>query len=137
MGAGKSTLGREAAERIDRSFVDVDELVEAEYGGTVAELFARDGEERFREVEEEWAVSMLESGPGGVIALGGGAIESERIRQRLREVATDGLARRARRRGVAARAGHAAPARAGRSGVPLPLRAPPAALRSGGRFRRT
>jgi shikimate kinase/3-dehydroquinate synthase len=88
MGAGKSTLGREAADRIGHSFVDIDELVEAEYGGTVAELFARDGEERFRDVEEEWACSMLETRPGGVIALGGGAVESERTQERLRELAT-------------------------------------------------
>jgi shikimate kinase / 3-dehydroquinate synthase len=88
MGAGKSTLGREAADRVGRSFVDIDELVEAEYGGTVTEIFARDGEERFRDVEEEWAVSMIERSEGGVVALGGGAIESERTRECLREHAT-------------------------------------------------
>ena len=88
MGAGKSTLGREAAERVERPFVDVDDLVAAESGDTVAALFARDGEERFREVEEDWAVSMLESGDPSVIALGGGAVESERTRRALREGAT-------------------------------------------------
>jgi shikimate kinase/3-dehydroquinate synthase len=88
MGAGKSTLGRQLAETIARPFVDVDDLVEAEYGGTVSELFARDGEERFREVEEQWALAMLEAPDAGVVALGGGAIESERTRARLRELAT-------------------------------------------------
>jgi shikimate kinase / 3-dehydroquinate synthase len=88
MGAGKSTLGREAAERIERPFVDVDDLVAAEYGGTVAALFAREGEERFREVEEEWSSSTLESGEASVIAFGGGAVESERTRRALRERAT-------------------------------------------------
>ena len=84
MGAGKSTLGRDAAELIGLPFVDVDELVAEDYGGTVAELFARDGEERFREVEEEWAVSMLESPDARVLSLGGGAIESPRTREALR-----------------------------------------------------
>jgi shikimate kinase / 3-dehydroquinate synthase len=84
MGAGKSTLGREAAELIGLSFVDVDELVAEEYGDTIAELFARDGEDRFREVEEEWAVSMLEAPDARVLALGGGAIESPRTRETLR-----------------------------------------------------
>jgi shikimate kinase/3-dehydroquinate synthase len=88
MGAGKSTLGREAADLIGLPFLDVDELVADEYGGTVAELFARDGEDRFREVEEEWAVSMLESPDARVVALGGGAIESARTREALRAHAT-------------------------------------------------
>ena len=83
MGAGKSTLGREVADRIDRGFVDVDELVEAEVGETVAELFARQGEEGFREHEEEWAVAMLEHPDTRVVALGGGAIESEQTRAAL------------------------------------------------------
>ena len=87
MGAGKSTLGPQAAERTGRSFVDVDDLVEAEFGGTVAELFAREGEHRFREREEEWGVTLL-NGEHGVIALGGGAIESERLREELRNRAT-------------------------------------------------
>ena len=89
MGAGKSALGREAAERMGRSFVDVDELVEAEFGGTVAELFARDGEHRFRELEEEWGLTLLDEGHDRrVIAYGGGAIESDRLRQELRARAT-------------------------------------------------
>jgi shikimate kinase/3-dehydroquinate synthase len=85
MGAGKSILGRELAERIDLPFVDVDELVAEDLGETISELFARDGEERFRELEEEWAVGMLDSPRRSVIALGGGAIESARLRERLRD----------------------------------------------------
>jgi shikimate kinase / 3-dehydroquinate synthase len=88
MGAGKSTLGRHAAERIERPFVDVDDLIAAEYGDTVAALFARDGEAKFRELEEEWALAMLEAPERGVVALGGGAIESEQTRERLRALAT-------------------------------------------------
>jgi shikimate kinase/3-dehydroquinate synthase len=88
MGAGKSTLGREAAEVIGLPFIDVDELVADEYGDTIAALFARDGEERFREVEEESAVSMLESPDARVVALGGGAVESPRTREALRGHAT-------------------------------------------------
>jgi shikimate kinase/3-dehydroquinate synthase len=84
MGAGKSTLGRELAERIDLPFVDVDDLVAEDYGTTVSELFAREGEDRFRESEEEWGVAMLDSPRRSVVSLGGGAIESPRIRETLR-----------------------------------------------------
>jgi len=88
MGAGKSTLGAQAAQRIGREPVDVDELIAADYGGSVAELFAREGEPRFRELEEEWAVTLLEAPEPSVIALGGGAIESARTRDALRANAT-------------------------------------------------
>jgi shikimate kinase/3-dehydroquinate synthase len=84
MGAGKSTLGAQAAARVGRELVDVDELIAADYGGSVGELFAREGEPRFRELEEEWAVTLLEATEPSVIALGGGAIESERTRAALR-----------------------------------------------------
>jgi shikimate kinase/3-dehydroquinate synthase len=88
MGAGKSTLGQAAADLLDRPFVDVDELVAAEFGDTISELFAREGEQRFRELEEGRALSMLEAPEPALIALGGGAIESERTRKALRANAT-------------------------------------------------
>lgn len=88
MGAGKSTLGREAAERSGRPFVDLDTAVEAGAGETVAELFARQGEQRFRALEEECAATILESPDPRVVALGGGAVESERTRRTLRARAT-------------------------------------------------
>ena len=52
MGAGKTTVGREVAERLGRPFFDADEEIERRTGTTIAELF-QDGEERFRRVEEE------------------------------------------------------------------------------------
>jgi shikimate kinase/3-dehydroquinate synthase len=88
MGAGKSTLGKKAAGRVGRPFVDVDELVEAEADSSVAELFARDGETRFRELEEACARSVLAGPQPSVIALGGGAVESPSTREALRAHAT-------------------------------------------------
>ena len=59
MGAGKSTLGPELAERLGRPFVSVDAVVEERTGSTVAELFAERGQEAFRELEERVAIEVL------------------------------------------------------------------------------
>jgi shikimate kinase len=84
MGAGKSTIGRALAERLDRPFLDSDEAVQARTGRTVQELFAAGCETEFRRLEED-AVADLLAGPPAVIALGGGALVSERTRAALVE----------------------------------------------------
>jgi shikimate kinase/3-dehydroquinate synthase len=78
MGAGKSTLGREVAARLERPFLDVDARIE-QREGPIPELFERGV---FREVEERVAVEALAM-PAGVIALGGGAVETPAIREAL------------------------------------------------------
>ena len=79
MGAGKSTLGREVAARLQRPFLDVDERIERREG-PIPELFERGV---FREVEERVALEALAT-PPRVIALGGGAVEAPAIREALR-----------------------------------------------------
>jgi shikimate kinase/3-dehydroquinate synthase len=81
MGAGKSTIGREVAERIARPFIDTDKEIERRHG-PIPELFER-GEPEFRRLEEQVVAEAL-AGPDAVIALGGGAILSEATRDRLR-----------------------------------------------------
>ena len=83
MGAGKSTLGREVAARLQRPFLDVDERIERREG-PIPELFERGV---FREVEERVALEALAT-PPRVIALGGGAVEAPAIREALRTRAT-------------------------------------------------
>ncbi len=83
MGAGKSTLGREVAARLHRSFLDVDAEIESREG-PIPELFERGA---FRELEERAALEALAM-PPGVIAFGGGAVETKAIREALRERAT-------------------------------------------------
>ena len=83
MGAGKSTLGREVAARLQRPFLDVDARIE-EREGSIPELFERGV---FREIEEKVVIEALAM-PPGVIALGGGALDTPAIREALRAHAT-------------------------------------------------
>ena len=71
MGAGKTTVGRELSFRLQRPFFDLDAEVEAAEGLSVAEIFNRFGEQRFRQLERNHLKRL--SGQQGVIALGGGA----------------------------------------------------------------
>ncbi|MEX2212250.1 MAG: bifunctional shikimate kinase/3-dehydroquinate synthase [Gaiellaceae bacterium] len=87
MGAGKSTVGAEAARLLGRPLVDLDRELEAETGSPIRDLFADRGEPGFRELEEEVAVEALADGVPAVLALGGGAVTSERIREALAESA--------------------------------------------------
>ena len=82
MGAGKSTLGEKAARLSGRPFVDLDREIERRHA-PVAELFER-GEPEFRRIEAEVAAEVLSSPEPAVIALGGGAVISERTRDLLR-----------------------------------------------------
>jgi shikimate kinase len=83
MGSGKSRVGRRLADRLGWSFLDTDQEIEARAGCPVAATFARDGEARFRELEQQ----VLEGLPRErtVVALGGGAIVSESNRALLRD----------------------------------------------------
>ena len=83
MGAGKSTIGEEAARLSGRPFVDLDREIESRHG-SIAELFRR-SEAEFRRSEEELAAEVLSSAVPAVIAFGGGAVLSEQTRGLLRE----------------------------------------------------
>jgi shikimate kinase len=82
MGAGKSTVGPLLADILNWQFLDADEVLERREGCTIAELFARAGEEDFRRLEESTIAELLTL-DGTVIALGGGAIESASTRSLL------------------------------------------------------
>jgi shikimate kinase len=82
MGSGKSTVGPLVADRLGWSFVDVDDVIEAEAGCAITELFSRYGEEHFRHREHQ-TIARLVQGDSLVLALGGGAIERAETRELL------------------------------------------------------
>ena len=79
MGAGKTAVGRRVATRLARDFTDADREIERAAGMAIPEIFSRRGEVWFRRTEERTIREVLEGEPG-VLALGGGALESARTR---------------------------------------------------------
>jgi shikimate kinase len=82
MGSGKSTVGPLLSGRLGWSFIDLDDVIEAEAGTTIAQIFARHGEPVFRE-QERATIARLAAGDALVLALGGGAIEHPDTRAML------------------------------------------------------
>jgi shikimate kinase/3-dehydroquinate synthase len=83
MGAGKSTLGPVVAERLGRSFVSLDDAIEASTGTAIEQIFDTRGEEAFRTIEEDVAAALLARAEPVVLELGGGAVGSRQTRDAL------------------------------------------------------
>jgi len=84
MGAGKSIVGRILAEKLSRSFLDTDRMIENKVGRTIAKIFQERGEEYFREIETE-IVARASATHQAVVALGGGAILNARNREAIKQ----------------------------------------------------
>ena len=83
-GSGKSTVGRQLARRLQLPFSDSDHVIEQQLGCSIREYFEREGEERFRDVEES-VIDELTQGGSGVLSTGGGVILRQANRRRLRQ----------------------------------------------------
>lgn len=83
-GAGKSTVGRVLAKRLNLDFIDTDKKIEERAGKTIGEIFTEDGEAHFRAVEREIVIDALNS-ETGVVALGGGSVLDAEVQNLLRE----------------------------------------------------
>ena len=73
MGTGKTAVGKRLAALLNKDFYDTDQEIEAVTGLSIAQLFNKYGEVRFRS-EENLAVSRLAKIENSVIATGGGVV---------------------------------------------------------------
>jgi shikimate kinase len=81
-GSGKSTIGRRLAKALDVTMLDTDVAIEQQTGRSIADIFAADGEQEFRRIEEEVVRAALAE-YDGVLSLGGGAVTSPGVRAAL------------------------------------------------------
>jgi len=84
MGAGKTTIGRNVAERLNLPFIDSDEEVVKAAGCSIADIFEMYGETSFRDCERRVIRRLLDDAPS-VIATGGGAYMDDETRSLIAE----------------------------------------------------
>lgn len=84
MGSGKTTVGRRLAARLERPFVDADEALEQRAARSIADIFATDGEEAFRDLETDVLRWLLDAPQPGIVASGGGVVLRDANRELLR-----------------------------------------------------
>ncbi len=73
MGAGKSTIGKLLAQKVHYNFVDTDSLIEQCAGKSIPEIFANEGEDSFRDLEQQ-ILSQVSAYTRLVVATGGGIV---------------------------------------------------------------
>ncbi len=83
MGAGKSSVGRLLAKRLDLEFIDADHEIEQAAQCSIEQIFERHGEAVFRDGEQR-VIARLLTGPAHVLATGGGAFMRKKTRDAIR-----------------------------------------------------
>ncbi|MEX0722669.1 MAG: shikimate kinase [Gracilimonas sp.] len=83
MASGKSTLGKALAKKLDREFIDLDKIIEKREGMYIKQIFNKIGEAYFREKEWEYLLDLTRNFKG-VVALGGGALQNQRVVDHLK-----------------------------------------------------
>ena len=82
MGTGKSTIGKEVAKKLKIEFVDTDALIEDDANLSIAEIFKKNGEKYFRELEEKIFLK-IKNDKVKIISVGGGAFINDVIRKKI------------------------------------------------------
>jgi shikimate dehydrogenase len=81
-GAGKTSVGKEIAQKLNRPFIDIDEEIERLIGKKISDIFETQGEDAFRQIESQVIESIYKK-TGVIIAIGGGAIKRKQNLQLL------------------------------------------------------
>jgi shikimate kinase len=81
-GSGKSTIGRHLSRRLNITFTDSDQVIEQRLGCSIREFFEREGEERFRDIEQS-VIDELTLQPPSVLSTGGGSVLRPANREHL------------------------------------------------------
>ena len=84
MGSGKTTVGKILAHKIDKAFIEMDEVIEADTGKPITEIFAQEGEAHFRRLENK-LLRDLSVRKDLVVSCGGGLICNEENLRILKE----------------------------------------------------
>ena len=79
MGVGKTTIGKALSKELSMQFSDIDKIIEKKLKMTIKEVFKKQGEYFFRDLEEKITLQEMNK-QGVVISLGGGAFMSTKIR---------------------------------------------------------
>lgn len=86
-GSGKTTVGRQLARRLQLPFVDSDQVLEQRLGCSIRAYFEAEGEDRFRDNEEQ-VIEDLSQSDMGVLSTGGGVVLRPENRRRLHDRTT-------------------------------------------------
>ena len=81
-GSGKTTNGKQVAQKLSVDFIDVDNEIEMDEKTTISDIFVKKGEAYFRQLERT-KISELLNSFNGVLSLGGGSVLDETTRQAL------------------------------------------------------
>ena len=83
MGVGKSTVGKNLAQKLSYNFVDIDRTIESKEGSTINLIFKNKSESYFRKLENEISLEKLKK-KNTVVSLGGGAFLNKSIRREVK-----------------------------------------------------
>ena len=82
MGSGKSSIGNLVSKKLGFPFIDIDNLIEENTGMSISEIFEKEGEDYFRDIEEKITLKFLKK-IKNVVSLGGGGFINTKIRKEI------------------------------------------------------